>query len=1199
MSDDALSLQAERDLVIGGDVVGRDKIVNNIQNIVQRALTAAETATQERELERQELARGVGAFARNLQARAGVGTVSRGNPYKGLLTYRLADSALFFGRTRALAEVGDRLSRGALTILHSESGAGKSSLLQAGIMPQLIGRGHLPIYLRPYQMEPYLAIKRAFLPDLGVAPLLTTGPLRDFLRQVTEILGPECRLYIFLDQAEELFTQLSEVARAEFVRELADCLNDETLNVRWVLAMRTEFFGELANFRPHIRDPFANDYRLNRLTLDEAREVVVEPARWRATVYEPGLVDALLHDLGQAEFSPPEIQLVCSALYDDLPPAEKVELRTITRAMYDGQGGAQGILRDHLERVLGRDVPAESRPAARRLLEALIRSDGRRVIRPRSAVMQELTTFALTPAAFDTLVSQLVDSRLLRSHEPNQQNPEPGYELTHDYLAAKINIDPAVQARKAAQELMDQETANYTKFGTLLDEDKLAILEQRVRELTLTPEGEALLRRSRAAMRRRRGVLVGGSVIAVVLLVVGVFSVLTAISAQSQLGQADAALGQASAALGTAQAEGTRVSQEQLLLEDQAAQAAIQAALSQNQQATAVAAVTQAAAEAANLQTLAADLQRQADAAEGVVRNLFEKNQLVPVEPGPQAMTVVGDQIWLANSGNNTLQRLDPASGATGSPIAVGRNPTALLYDGQRLWVANTEDDTVEAIDPATGAEAVPPIPVGRSPLGLAFDGQLLWVSNGDDDAVQAIDPQTRQVVATLPVGDRPYALAFDGAKIWVGNWSSSTLQVIDPATRAVEPGAVAVGARPVALLFAGERLWVANQSDRVRQVQVVDVATRSVLNVDRPITVGLNPVAMAYNPVDEQLWVSVQNEDAIRPVNPRTWQVGALARVGRVPTGLAYANGRIWVANNGDNSVQVVDPRLGNLSAPIAVGEAPRAAFFDPATGRLWLTYQNDQSLQALEVATGRLGQRYRVGAEPRSLAYDGARLWVVNGGANSVQAVNPATNLINAAIPVQASARTVVFDGREIWVVTGRGGPDGRGTVQPIDVDSRQTAAAPIPVGLNPTALFFDGTRLWVANSTDNTVQWIAPGIRQAGATIQVDNFPNAFALAGGLLWVANQNSNTVQGIDTRSETVVVTLTVNTAPIDLLFDGELLWVANYTAKTVQSIDVANRLVGPAIPVDSRPRALAFDGQRLWIVNQDGNNVQFLQVRD
>ncbi len=102
---DGVSLGAQRDVTVGGDVVGHDKIVQNIQNIYQRALTAAEEARQARSIETEYLAQGVSAFAQRLQARASESTgAGKGSPYKGLLEYRLSDAEIFFGRDNAIRE---------------------------------------------------------------------------------------------------------------------------------------------------------------------------------------------------------------------------------------------------------------------------------------------------------------------------------------------------------------------------------------------------------------------------------------------------------------------------------------------------------------------------------------------------------------------------------------------------------------------------------------------------------------------------------------------------------------------------------------------------------------------------------------------------------------------------------------------------------------------------------------------------------------------------------------------------------------------------------------------------------------------------------------------------------------------------------------------------------------------------------------
>ncbi len=491
-------LNAGRDITIGGDVVGRDKIIQNIQNIDQRARTAAEEAELARSFEAQRLAQGVSAFARRLQARAGESTdADKGGPYKGLLDYRLSDAEIFFGRDHAIRELLEHLQRSPLTVLHAESGAGKTSLLQAGISPHLIAAGHLPAYLRPYNVAPALALKRAFLPNLSDTPNLAQAPLRDFLTRVGDVLGTGTTLYIFLDQFEEFFTQLEEPARPEFVRELAECLDDESLNVRWVLALRSEYFANLASFRPRIRNPFENDYRLNRLTRDEARAAVAEPAAQRGISFEAGLIDTILNDLGKDEVAPPQVQLVCSTLYEALPS----EAQVITRELYAVQGGAAGILRGHLGRVLKRDLPAGQRSIAQRLLEELITSDIHRVMRTQTELVDSLTARGVQTETLDAVLAQLVDSRLLRVEETEG---EPAYELAHDYLLDEIKLDPAVQARKAAQELMEQELRAYRRYGALLPVDRLKVVERYRAELHLTSEAEELISKSRKAVQRER-----------------------------------------------------------------------------------------------------------------------------------------------------------------------------------------------------------------------------------------------------------------------------------------------------------------------------------------------------------------------------------------------------------------------------------------------------------------------------------------------------------------------------------------------------------------------------------------------------------------------------------------------------------------------------------------------------------------------
>jgi formylglycine-generating enzyme required for sulfatase activity len=478
--------------VTGGDFVGRDKIIQNIDTFVQRAMSAAEKAEQRRAFEDQRLAQGVSKFVQRLQDRVqATGDKDQGSPYKGLLEYRLRDAGSFFGRESAIGAFVERLQRGPLTVLHAESGAGKTSLLKAGITPRLITAGHLPVYLRPYNVDPALALKNAFLFDLSDLPDLADAPLHDFVRRVNGVLGRETVLCVFIDQFEEFFTQLDPEIQTAFVDALARCVEDDSLNARWVLSLRAEFFSNLATFQPRIHAPFENQLRLERLKRGEAREAIVEPARQRGVSFEPDLVDVLLSELGKGGVAPPQVQIVCSALYGAL------EGPVITQALYKKLGSVSGMLRDHLKRVLDRDIPAGQRTAARQLVESLVTSDGSRDLRSRDDLAAELTPLGVDEATLDVLLDRLLDSRLLRLEEKKDGGQVvQAYELAHDYLVAKIALDPETRARKAAQELLRQEWRAFQHHRTLLSAEKLDIIQPQAEQLGLSVDELDLLFRS-------------------------------------------------------------------------------------------------------------------------------------------------------------------------------------------------------------------------------------------------------------------------------------------------------------------------------------------------------------------------------------------------------------------------------------------------------------------------------------------------------------------------------------------------------------------------------------------------------------------------------------------------------------------------------------------------------------------------------
>ncbi len=810
MTQGGINLGQSAQLTLGaGDVVGRDKIITNIQLINQRALSAIEEAKLAREFERQELAQGVSAFVSRLQARASEAAVAKtGGPYKGLLEYRLSDAELFFGRERAIRELLQNLGRGPLTVLHSESGAGKTSLLQAGLSPQLIAKGHLPVYLRPYNLNPALALKRAFLADPAQAPTLAAAPLRDFLRKVCEVLGQQTTLYVFIDQFEETFTRLEDAERGGFVNELAECLEDDGLNVRWVLALRSEYFGNLANFRPRIRNPFENDYRLNRLTRAEAQEVIAKPAEKQDFKFETGLIEALLDDLGKNEIAPPQIQLVCLSLFEELELGQIL----ISRALYDREGGAAGILRGHLERVLSRDLRPEQRAAARRLLETLISSEAQRVVRSHRDLVAEMTAKGVTPETLDMILSQLVDSRLLRADETDDGL---AYELAHDYLVGEIKLDPDVQARKAAQELLEQEVRVYRCYKTLLTEDRLKVIEPYHKELRFTPESEVLfsesqktIRQAQAKRERQRNMLVIVSiVVAVAMTALALWGVNRSNEAQRQADLAQAANTQSASSLSAAQAANTQAAENLSAAQIANTQMAQQRDEAQRQARIALAnqLATQALSRLDDQPDLALLLSVEAY---NTVNNLQSRSSLLSaIEYSPRltrflhghANTVLNmafssdGKRLVSGSRDNVIVLWDVATGQPNGQSLT--RPTSFVWsmvfspDGKTAAsVSVSDDDTIILWDMVSGQPLGQPL-TGHTMrvLSLAFspDGKIL-ASGSQDNTIILWDVATRRPLGQPLTAGTVLNVAFshDGKTLASAASVNGTITLWDVATR-------------------------------------------------------------------------------------------------------------------------------------------------------------------------------------------------------------------------------------------------------------------------------------------------------------------------------------------------------------------------------------------------------------------------------
>lgn len=492
-----------------------DSVDVGVRTLLSRARETAREAKGDLEV----LAQAVIRYVQDLREQAKYKQSASEGPYKALESYDVMDNRLFFGREMAIDAMLARSPFAKFTALHAESGAGKTSLIRAGLMPRLLAGGFLPLYVAIRRRPPHEAIKHLLLPDPSVAPGLAGASLHTYLKGVQRAAGERRELFIFFDQFETFFTDVfSDEQRAQFIGELAEVLGDASLKVRVTLALRTEYFGMLASFQPAIPQPFEKELFLRRLTRDEAERAIIKPAQAQQYDYEDGLVNLILNDLADTsnEIAPPHLQLVGTALVEQLPPDRKL----ITKADYLEAGGAKGVLRSYLERLLSR-LTAENRRPARVIIESLVRGDMTRDVRTPASLKAELEMLGTSTRHFDEILTTLRENHILRVVETADGL---AYELVHDYLALQVQLDPDSIARKAAQELLERRLADYERFGSLLTREELDVVKGQMDWLRLDNKTRAFIKRTEWSYRRQRR-LVSGLIAAAVLGVIGVLIV--------------------------------------------------------------------------------------------------------------------------------------------------------------------------------------------------------------------------------------------------------------------------------------------------------------------------------------------------------------------------------------------------------------------------------------------------------------------------------------------------------------------------------------------------------------------------------------------------------------------------------------------------------------------------------------------------
>ncbi|TAH50702.1 MAG: hypothetical protein EYC68_12760 [Chloroflexota bacterium] len=484
---------------------------------------------------------------------------SRPNPYVGPRSFRTGEK--MYGRERETLELLDLVIAERIVLLYSPSGAGKTSLIQAALVPKLQEEGfnvtrpirvssEPPVLPPPPGANPERAATTSVnrfvlstllsleepLPQAQRLPLAALAGLSfdEYLKQRGE-LGNKSPVLIF-DQFEEILTlePTNLAAKFAFFEQVGEALRNRG---RWALfSMREDYLAGLDPYLLPIPTRFTTTYRLDLLGTNAAREAIQKPARGAGVDFTDAAANKLVNDLSQIRIQRPDgtmelqagpyvepvqLQVVCYRLWDKLPDTKN----EIVESDLTQVGDVNTALADYYAASV-KNIAATSGEKERVIREWF----DRQLITEQGIRGQVLMEPERSRGLANTAIRGLVNAHLVRADE---RRGATWYELAHDRLIEPVRKNNAAWFQEnlsALQRDADLWDRSERPEGMLLRGKALQEAETwaQAHANELTPTEQAYLSECRQARlvkekeekqnRRIRYLAIGATVLSVIAL---------------------------------------------------------------------------------------------------------------------------------------------------------------------------------------------------------------------------------------------------------------------------------------------------------------------------------------------------------------------------------------------------------------------------------------------------------------------------------------------------------------------------------------------------------------------------------------------------------------------------------------------------------------------------------------------------------
>lgn len=499
--------------------------------------------------------------------------------YPGVKPFTEKEAHLFFGRKGDISQLSRFIRTEDLVVLHGKSGLGKSSLINAGILPlveQQKSNRYIPLQIRLRSYNPKvpqdlfeifnqgLEREQNFIDDI---PTKTTSVWHAMKSREYCDLGDKPPKYLLiLDQFEELFTY-PQKQYMEFGKELASLFNrrmpkefrkllrhekignpdfeqklkdekledwiDQPVELKILIAIRTDKFNLLDKFSAFLPEVLVNAQLLEPFTKNQAKMAIQNPAKIEgkfdspAFSFEKAAIDKVVDFLssesnGQVEGF--QLQIICRNIEENIikfdEGKENKEARMSIKKLKAKKGSPQYSI-ENVEADFG-DILRRYYDEQIATLESKEQKQARELIEDQ--LIADDRRVSLDQAIIQNFVSEellvkLVDTRLIR-REPNNLGGF-SYEISHDTLLAPVMEARGERRKKEQQKERRQKALEAArKREEELEREK----EEQEKELAQVRAEQAVKEKERAIKdkktERRFKYMLGG-----ILLVLGLYSV--------------------------------------------------------------------------------------------------------------------------------------------------------------------------------------------------------------------------------------------------------------------------------------------------------------------------------------------------------------------------------------------------------------------------------------------------------------------------------------------------------------------------------------------------------------------------------------------------------------------------------------------------------------------------------------------------